>query len=623
MLPRDPDGGSPRPRHTPPPQRVGARPRPSRSAKPNILVILVDQLRFPQWFSPDPSGMGLPPNLRGLRQDAVSFGSHYTASNDCSPARSTLLTGLYTHQTGCMITGGSTLDPGFPDVGDDAARAGLRHLLVRQVAPHPGDNHWTALTANRRSSATASTAAPSPRPTARPARAGGSIRTIADAVRGLVRGRGRAPSRGARPCRSSTRTTSPGGTGGATACPTEAAAPRVVDALPPNFETPEQLIARHKPRLQRSLQETRAASFGSVPVQRPGSAARRGSAFLDLYVKLQLEVDRHIGQVLRTLESRPEVAANTVIVFTSDHGEYGASHGLRGKGAGAYEEGIRVPLIVTDYAGSCERARNDAHAADLERRRRAAAADDRHRLRTTGAGTRATRRSPAAPTCRASSRNPDAPGRAVRAARDRRGRHRVRAAALRRRRAAAHRRAAHAAGQVRDLHELALRQGSRRSRKGRRSSSTTTRTQGGRLEIDNIAGRQPARGRPPQRARAGDHAGAARAAAGAPRQRARARHRRVLLDRQAAAVTAALRRKRRSEREAGGVVQEVPEQELPPSSAVRPRSLSEVHASTRPARRTQRCSGATLVLDRRRGASTAPDGVERLHGDVRVAGVAP
>jgi hypothetical protein len=38
-------------------------------------------------------------------------------------------------------------------------------------------------------------------------------------------------------------------------------------------------------------------------------------------------------------------------VFTSDHGEYGASHGLRGKGASAYEEALRVPLIVKDPRG--------------------------------------------------------------------------------------------------------------------------------------------------------------------------------------------------------------------------------------------------------------------------------
>jgi arylsulfatase A-like enzyme len=64
----------------------------------------------------------------------------------------------------------------------------------------------------------------------------------------------------------------------------------------------------------------------------------------------------HIGQVLATLNSRPAVAANTVIVFTSDHGEYGGSHGLRGKGAAAYEEAIRVPLIVKDNRGELTQA---------------------------------------------------------------------------------------------------------------------------------------------------------------------------------------------------------------------------------------------------------------------------
>jgi hypothetical protein len=73
--------------------------------------------------------------------------------------------------------------------------------------------------------------------------------------------------------------------------------------------------------------------------------------FLDLYVKLQLEVDRQIGRVMATLERDRKVAKNTIVVFTSDHGEYGASHGLRGKGAGMYEEGIRVPLIVSDRTG--------------------------------------------------------------------------------------------------------------------------------------------------------------------------------------------------------------------------------------------------------------------------------
>ena len=72
--------------------------------------------------------------------------------------------------------------------------------------------------------------------------------------------------------------------------------------------------------------------------------------FLDLYVKLQLRVDRHVASVLASLARHPKLIENTVVVFTSDHGEYGGSHGLRGKGAGVYDEAIRVPLIVTDYS---------------------------------------------------------------------------------------------------------------------------------------------------------------------------------------------------------------------------------------------------------------------------------
>ena len=70
------------------------RPTPARpSGRPNILVIVVDQLRYPQWVSAGSFGLGFTPNLQKLREGGVSFAHHYTASNDCTPARSTLLTG--------------------------------------------------------------------------------------------------------------------------------------------------------------------------------------------------------------------------------------------------------------------------------------------------------------------------------------------------------------------------------------------------------------------------------------------------------------------------------------------------------------------------------------------------
>jgi arylsulfatase A-like enzyme len=335
--------------NTPPSRAARRLPTGARRQRPNILVILVDQLRYPQWFSPLPGGLGLPPNLQRLREGAVSFARHYTASNDCTPARSTLLTGLYTHQTGCMITGGSTLDPAFPtwgtmlrDHGYHTRWYGKWHLTHR-------DNHWTAATGEPELERYGFSGGTYPSPDGGPGQGWHVDPRIARQFAEWFEQEG-----GAEPWCTTVSFVDPHDIAWWYAWTDrvrpEAGAPRSVHRIPPNFETPELLLERRKPRLQRSFQDTTAASFGPVPFRGP-EAMRKWLPFLDLYVKLQLEVDRHIGKVLRTLQSRPQVAANTVIVFSSDHGEYGASHGMRGKGASGYEEGIRVPLIVKDPRG--------------------------------------------------------------------------------------------------------------------------------------------------------------------------------------------------------------------------------------------------------------------------------
>jgi arylsulfatase A-like enzyme len=327
-----------------------ARSGPStRSNKPNILVIVVDQLRFPQWFSPNPASLGLPPNLQQLSQGAVSFARHYTASNDCTPARSAMLTGLYTHQTGCMITGGSTLDPGFPTWGTMLREHGYATRWLGKWHLTHGDNRWNELTGEQALERYGFDGGVFPSPDGAPGQGFKVDPHIARRFSDWFREEG-----GAEPWCTTVSFVNPHDIAWwykwSDRVPAEASAERVVQRLPPNYETPELLLERHKPRLQHSFQDTAAASFGPVPFSGP-EATEKWLSFMDLYIKIQLEVDRHIGQVLRTLESRPEVAANTVIVFTSDHGEYGASHGLRGKGASAYEECIRVPLIVKDQRG--------------------------------------------------------------------------------------------------------------------------------------------------------------------------------------------------------------------------------------------------------------------------------
>ena len=333
----------------PAPAPARAQGAPASHKRPNILVIVVDQLRFPQWFSPDPSGLSLPPNLRRLRRGAVSFARHYTASNDCSPARSTLLTGLYTHQTGCMITGGSTLDPGFPTWGRMLRDHGYHTRWLGKWHLTHGDNHWTAISGEAALERYGFAGGIYPSPDGAPGQGWRVDPTIAAAFAEWLAEEG-----SAEPWCTAVSFVNPHDIAWwykwSDRVPAEASAPPTMTRLPPNFETPELLHERHKPRVQLSFQDTEATSFGPVPFTGP-EVSEIWLPFLDLYMKLQLEVDRHVGAVLGTLASRPEVAANTVIVFTSDHGEYGASHGMRGKGASGYEECLRVPLLVKDPRG--------------------------------------------------------------------------------------------------------------------------------------------------------------------------------------------------------------------------------------------------------------------------------
>src|SRR3954449_6148080 len=71
---------------------------------PNILVILVDELRYPRVFPKGISSAGeflqtYMPRTYSLWAGGVKFAGHYTAAVACSPARGTLVTGLYSQQT--------------------------------------------------------------------------------------------------------------------------------------------------------------------------------------------------------------------------------------------------------------------------------------------------------------------------------------------------------------------------------------------------------------------------------------------------------------------------------------------------------------------------------------------
>ncbi len=74
--------------------------------------------------------------------------------------------------------------------------------------------------------------------------------------------------------------------------------------------------------------------------------------YVNLYAYLHRLVDQKIGRLLKALgpaDDPRSLRSRTTILRTSDHGEMGLSHGgLRQKIFNAYEETIRVPLVVSN-----------------------------------------------------------------------------------------------------------------------------------------------------------------------------------------------------------------------------------------------------------------------------------
>jgi arylsulfatase len=66
---------------------------------------------------------------------------------------------------------------------------------------------------------------------------------------------------------------------------------------------------------------------------------------VNYYLNCFRDVDRHIGTVLDALKESGQ-DANTIIIFTADHGEMAAAHGLRQKASVAFKEVVNVPFIV-------------------------------------------------------------------------------------------------------------------------------------------------------------------------------------------------------------------------------------------------------------------------------------
>jgi arylsulfatase len=110
------------------------------------------------------------------------------------------------------------------------------------------------------------------------------------------------------------------------------------DKPPPNWK--DDLST--KPGVQAGWRRFYNYVGGKMDENDPGAWRR----YLDYYIHCIEDVDGNVGKVIDALE-RSGQKENTIVVFTSDHGDMGGSHQLRAKGPFAYDEIMNVPLVFS------------------------------------------------------------------------------------------------------------------------------------------------------------------------------------------------------------------------------------------------------------------------------------
>jgi arylsulfatase A-like enzyme len=303
-------------------------------SRPNVLLIITDQQHRDTI-----AARGCPhvrtPALDRLAGRGVTFIESHSPNPLCSPARSALLTGRTSSETG-VYQNGRRIRPDIPNLGQWlAARAGYESVYAGKW--HLPATHQETIEGFR----VLTTAI-------------GGVGILGDtatsrACEGYLRNRA-----GSRPFFMVASFMQPHDICEWLRLNTEVPErPRyggldeALPALPDNsaFDSAEPEIVKRK----RSKDDP---AIG-------GWTARQWRYYRWSYYRQVEMVDAEIGRILRTVDECG-LARDTVVVFTSDHGEGLGHHGMVRKNS-PYEEALTVPLIVSFPGRSREGATDAAH----------------------------------------------------------------------------------------------------------------------------------------------------------------------------------------------------------------------------------------------------------------------
>lgn len=110
------------------------------------------------------------------------------------------------------------------------------------------------------------------------------------------------------------------------------------------FDLPESFFRDDlstKPEAHRAIVRLNDLFYGMIARSDEASWRR----FNNYYYNCLRDVDRRIAQVLWALEASGQME-NTIIIYTTDHGERAAAHGMRQKAGTMYREEVNVPMII-------------------------------------------------------------------------------------------------------------------------------------------------------------------------------------------------------------------------------------------------------------------------------------
>ena len=317
-------------------------PEPARPTRPpNFVFVLVDDMRW------DEMGVaGHPfietPNMDRLAREGMRFTEAFATTPLCSPSRASFLTGQYAHTNGIVD---NTARPShdlatFPR---ELQRAGYatgffgKWHMGNDDSPRPGFTHWVAMPGQGEA------IDPHLNVDGQRLQAKGYVTDVLTGyVEQFVQRANGQPF--------------------LAYLAHKAIHPNVIQQddgrVVPMPGQPGGFVAadRHRGRYAGRAMPRRPNAF-KPPIDKPALMRRIGSlpplgretATTDEEIRGRVEmllgVDDSLGRILDLLEKNG-VLDDTVVVFTSDHGYFYGEHGLNEERRLAYEETIRIPLLV-------------------------------------------------------------------------------------------------------------------------------------------------------------------------------------------------------------------------------------------------------------------------------------